>query len=112
MIMKCTLIKIRRKGVAFQQQELVKQFRYAGEPVVSDSLDDGGTNAIKMTQRVRLAHYRCRRKTIEALIGAHIIPTGDRRFTLRSVEREAMGGQYAEYAQTLLYVVAADGVTS
>lgn len=110
--MKYTLIKIRRKGVAFQQQELVKQFRYAGEPVVSDSLDDDGTNVIKMARRVWLAYYRCGRKTIEALINVHVIRASNRRFTLRGIEREAMGGQYAEYAQSLLYVVTADGVAS
>lgn len=112
MLMKYTLIKIRRKGVAFQQRALVKQFRYAGESVVSDSLDDGGTNVIKMARKVRLAHYRCGRKTIEALINAHIIRASNRRFTLWGIERKAMGGQYAEYAQSLLYVATANGVTS
>jgi hypothetical protein len=68
-VMKCTLIKIRRKGLTFQQQELAKQ--YAGKPAVSDSPDDGGI--IKTVQKARLAYYRCVHKTIESLIELHII---------------------------------------
>lgn len=103
--MKCTLIKIRRKGVAFEQYEFEKQIPYSGELAIGDVLDDGGAHIIKMA---RFTHTHFGHKHVEVLFDPRIIWASEGRFTLRGVEREEMGGKVVEYSQSWLCEIAAD----